>query len=201
MDVAAQEITELVQRILPERPHHLSISATSRYPVPPGLWPNTSPLQYTTYVSEADRGILLTRPYFDMQVEPEEEVNSKIKRNRGLSSADAASPAGMPAGVTSKSEIKKPVTKMSLKDYQQSKNQKKNTTSPQDTLTTSKPETKSSKGGGTMASVDRQHLPPKPNFSSDRYANSVRSLFFLSFLFLPPFCFRASYVQAADLGG
>lgn len=167
MDVAAQEITDLVQRILPERPHHLCISATSRYPVPPGLWPNSSPLQYTTYVSEADRGILLTRPYFDIQLEEGRKTNSEI-RNKPPSSADAALPSGSLAGASSKGDAKKPVTKMSLKDYQQIKNQKRTTGTPQDTSSKPTPNTNPSESGGIIASDDRQHLPPKPDFHGER---------------------------------
>lgn len=175
MDVAAQEITKLVQRILPERPHHLSVSATGRYPVPPGLWPNTSPLQYTTFVSEADRGVLLTRPYFDIQLEPEEDPNNKNKRGKVTSSTDAASSGGNPLGASSKGETKRPVTKMSFKDYQQSKNQKKIPGLPADTPGTTKPDAKPSKSEGTMASfVDRQHLPPKADFNGDRLVNHDR---------------------------
>ncbi|ERS95035.1 hypothetical protein HMPREF1624_08524 [Sporothrix schenckii ATCC 58251] len=109
MDVAAQEINKLVQRILPDRPYHLSVSATGRYPVPPGLWPNTSPLQYTTFVSEADRGILLTRPYFDIQLETEDDPNNtKNKRGKATSSTSTALPGGSPAGAGNKGETKKP---------------------------------------------------------------------------------------------
>ncbi|KIH94980.1 hypothetical protein SPBR_03848 [Sporothrix brasiliensis 5110] len=170
MDVAAQEINKLVQRILPDRPYHLSVSATGRYPVPPGLWPNTSPLQYTTFVSEADRGILLTRPYFDIQLETEDDPNNtKNKRGKATSSTNIALPGGSPAGAGNKSETKKPVTKMSFKDYQQSKNQKKLPGSPTNTpATTTKPDTNLRKSEGAMASyVDRQHLPPKPEYNGD----------------------------------
>lgn len=173
MDVAAQEITKLAKRILPDRPFHLSVSPTGRYPVPPGLWPNTSPLQYTTFVSDADRGILLARPYFDIQQEPPKPPSG------------AASSSGNPAGASGKGETKKPVTKMSFKDYQEQKNRKRLSGSPTDTPNRTKTETKNEvkaevkaevktekkpiKSEGAMASyVDRQHLPPKPDFSSDR---------------------------------
>ncbi|CAK7264970.1 hypothetical protein SEPCBS119000_001264 [Sporothrix epigloea] len=165
MDVAAQEITDLVQRILPERPHHLCISATSRYPVPPSLWPSTSPLQYTTYVSEADRGILFTRPYFDIQLE--EATSSKRNSGWALSSADAALPAGIPAGANSKSEAKKPVTRLSFKDYQQNKIQKKSSATPLDPPSTPAINTNPSRSEPNMASVDRQHLPQKYDLNGD----------------------------------
>ncbi|UZP42294.1 hypothetical protein NXS19_010110 [Fusarium pseudograminearum] len=77
MEAAAKTVQQLTQRILPEKPHHLSYSADWRYHVPanesrqkhPEEWDITR-LQYSTLVSEADRGVLLTRSYYDMRVEP-----------------------------------------------------------------------------------------------------------------------------------
>ncbi|CAF3566022.1 unnamed protein product [Fusarium graminearum] len=81
MEAAAKTVQQLTQRILPEKPHHLSYSADWRYHVPanesrqkhPEEWDITR-LQYSTLVSEADRGVLLTRSYYDMRVEPPKPV-------------------------------------------------------------------------------------------------------------------------------
>jgi hypothetical protein len=81
MEAAAKTVQQLTQRILPEKPHHLSYSADWRYHIPanesrqkhPEEWDNTR-LQYSTLVSEADRGVLLTRSYYDMRVEPPKPV-------------------------------------------------------------------------------------------------------------------------------
>ncbi|KAI8676604.1 hypothetical protein LRP88_10385 [Fusarium phalaenopsidis] len=78
MEAAAKTVQQLTQRILPEKPHHLSYSPDWRYHIPanesrqknPEEWENTR-LQYSTLVSEADRGVLLTRSYYDMRVEPQ----------------------------------------------------------------------------------------------------------------------------------
>lgn len=101
MEAAAKQIRALTQRILPDRPHHLSLNPDSRYRVGSN---DTGPeeyihrrLQYMTLVSDGDRGVLLTRPYYDMREEPPTS-----------SAKEAAAP--------SRSD-KKPATKMSLSDY------------------------------------------------------------------------------------
>ncbi|KAF4983120.1 hypothetical protein FDECE_17370 [Fusarium decemcellulare] len=81
MEAATKTVQQLTQRILPEKPHHLSYSPDWRYHIPanesrqkhPEEWENTR-LQYSTLVSEADRGVLLTRSYYDMRVEPPKPV-------------------------------------------------------------------------------------------------------------------------------
>ncbi|KAF4956130.1 hypothetical protein FSARC_11660 [Fusarium sarcochroum] len=81
MEAATKTVQQLTQRILPEKPHHLSYSSDWRYHIPanesrqkhPEEWDNTR-LQYSTLVSEADRGVLLTRSYYDMRVEPPKPV-------------------------------------------------------------------------------------------------------------------------------
>ncbi|KAJ4254903.1 hypothetical protein NW762_009701 [Fusarium torreyae] len=81
MEAATKTVQQLTQRILPEKPHHLSYSPDWRYHIPanesrqkhPEEWDNTR-LQYSTLVSEADRGVLLTRSYYDMRVEPPKPV-------------------------------------------------------------------------------------------------------------------------------
>ncbi|EPE07463.1 hypothetical protein F503_08114 [Ophiostoma piceae UAMH 11346] len=169
MDVAAEEIKKLVQRVLPDRPHHLSISATARYPVGPGLWPKNSPLQYTTFVSEVDRGLLFTRPYFDIQLDDNDEGTAKNNKSTHHST-DAAAAGGTPAATGSKGESKKPLTKMSFKDYQQSKQLKLSSQTPDSGAARSA--AKPSKSSDNMASVERQRLPPKPEFIGDRKFHS-----------------------------
>jgi hypothetical protein len=100
MDGAARRADKVAQRVLPERPHHLSKDANRKYPGPPGFW-FTGPsqrLQYMTYISDADRGVLLTLPFFEILDEPENLTPSMASISRG--------------------EAKK---KMSFKDYQNRK--------------------------------------------------------------------------------
>ncbi|KAJ0125503.1 hypothetical protein J7T55_006852 [Diaporthe amygdali] len=77
MEVAAERIRSAVKNLLPERPHHLALSLDRKYPVPPNFWDHQSPLQYSTFLSDADRGLLLTRPYFDICDEPEPPVPTR----------------------------------------------------------------------------------------------------------------------------
>ncbi|KAL1854868.1 hypothetical protein Daus18300_011286 [Diaporthe australafricana] len=77
MEVAAERIRSAVKNLLPERPHHLALSLDRKYPVPPNFWHHQSPLQYSTFLSDADRGLLLTRPYFDICDEPEAPVPTR----------------------------------------------------------------------------------------------------------------------------
>ncbi|KAI5466906.1 hypothetical protein BGZ63DRAFT_418656 [Mariannaea sp. PMI_226] len=75
MDAATKSVQLLSQRVLPELPHNLAFHADWRHR-PPAIeskkyfeeW-NNPRLQYMTLVSEADRGVLLTRSYHDMRVE------------------------------------------------------------------------------------------------------------------------------------
>ncbi|KAK0626155.1 hypothetical protein B0T14DRAFT_421544 [Immersiella caudata] len=110
MDGAAKSIDIVAKRILPERPHHLSLSLAYKFPKPDGFWFTgaSSPLQYLTFVSDADRGILITRPSYDICEEPE------------------GAPAPMQVKLLAKGEVKK---KLSIKDYQKKKN---NSASPTD---------------------------------------------------------------------
>ncbi|OAA43793.1 hypothetical protein NOR_04368 [Metarhizium rileyi] len=88
MEAAAKTVDVLSRRILPEKPHHLAASPTWRYRPPPDddtasdsrrpkrrfeEWHNNR-LQYLTLLSEADRGTLFTRPYYDMREEPVKPV-------------------------------------------------------------------------------------------------------------------------------
>ena len=99
MDGAAKNAQKVAQHILPERPHHLSLSFDRRFSAPDGFWfPGASgPLQYMTYISAAQRGILMTRAAFEI--------------------CDEAPPQ-MPTKVLAKGEVKK---KLSLMDYQNRK--------------------------------------------------------------------------------
>jgi len=110
MDGAAKSIDIVAKRILPHNPHHLSLSLGRKFPKPDGFWFDgaSSPLQYLTFVSDADRGILITRPSYDICEEPE------------------SAPLPMPVKVLAKGEVKK---KLSIKDYQKKKN---NSASPTD---------------------------------------------------------------------
>lgn len=99
MEETADRIRSVVKNLLPERPHHLSLYLDRKYSVPPNFWQHQSPLQYSTFISDADRGVLLTRPYFDICDEPEPESTLGAVRNGP----------------------KKSVNKMSFKDYKKQK--------------------------------------------------------------------------------
>ncbi|KPM37196.1 hypothetical protein AK830_g9358 [Neonectria ditissima] len=85
MEAAAKTVQLLTQRILPEKPHHLSYSPDWQYRIPVNdakskrfeEWDNTR-LQYATLLSEADRGVLLTRSYYDMRVEPPKPIPREV---------------------------------------------------------------------------------------------------------------------------
>lgn len=106
LPAAAQRVDSLAQRMFPERPHHLSVSPTRRYPVPPDFFHQYSQLEYMTFLSDTDRGILLTRPYYDIR----EDQSDSLAPN---------STSAIP-----RSETKKTMNKMSFKDYQQSRAKK-----------------------------------------------------------------------------
>ncbi|ATY67027.1 hypothetical protein A9K55_000632 [Cordyceps militaris] len=111
MEAAAKTVELLTQRTLPETPYYLSNHPEWRYrPRPddhlrPEEWRSTR-LQYSTLLAEADRGVLLTRPDYDMREEPPKPVSRDV---------NALSKAG--------GEKKK----LSLSDY---KNKKTAATSP-----------------------------------------------------------------------
>jgi len=113
MDGAATQVDQLAQHLLPAQPHHLALSLTERYPPATDFRQTHSRLQYTTFVSGADRGLLLTRAYYEIVDEPE---------------TTAAAPADAPG----RPDPKKAVNKVSFKDYRQNK-QKKVSESPPDT--------------------------------------------------------------------
>lgn len=100
MDGAAKNAQKVAQHILPERPHHLSLSFDRRFPAPDGFWFTgaSGPLQYMTYISAAQRGILTTRAAFEI--------------------CDEVVPPPMSTKILAKGEVKK---KLSLMDYQNKK--------------------------------------------------------------------------------
>lgn len=169
MEAAAKTVELLTQRILPDKPHNLSKSPDWRFRVPldesklgPKYleeWDNRR-LQYTTFLSEADRGVLLTRPYYDMRIEPPKPVPRDL--------TNLAKPAG---------EKKK----LSLSDYKNKKTGVASDATPEPTST--------KKHDGQRAdsrqvsesrklenkSRDSDHKPPKPpvhHVVDMRYANN-----------------------------
>ncbi|KAF9877747.1 hypothetical protein CkaCkLH20_04882 [Colletotrichum karsti] len=114
MEAAAKKVQLLAQRILPDRPHHLSVTPDQRFRVPPDHSKvfeelKFQRLQYMTLQSDAERGMLLTRPYYDMREEPPNPVTAKEPNVK---------------------MEKKTVTKLSLSDYKNK--QKKASASPTD---------------------------------------------------------------------
>ncbi|OTB05383.1 hypothetical protein M426DRAFT_139000 [Hypoxylon sp. CI-4A] len=107
MEEATKTIEDLAKIILPSRPHYLSLDTTRRYRPHPDDKPFEEqairPLQYTTFVSDADRGILLTRAYFDVREEPTNPADT----------SETSTPR--------RTDPNKPKTKLSLKDYKNKK--------------------------------------------------------------------------------
>lgn len=109
MEEAAQSIRSLVSAYLPSQPHLLSVSATARYTQ--HLRENRleedaiPPLGWMSFLHDVDRGILLTRPYYDIRPDPE-----PVQENA-------------PSPPKARPDPSKPVTKLSLKDYKNRKNQ------------------------------------------------------------------------------
>jgi hypothetical protein len=83
MEAAAKTVELLMQRTLPDRPFYLSNSPDWRYQPPSDgsrrfeEW-HCNRLQYSTLLSEADRGVLLTRPDYDMREEPSKPLPREI---------------------------------------------------------------------------------------------------------------------------
>lgn len=116
MDGVARRAEGVAQRFLPERPHHLCIDAKRRFPNPTGFWYSgqSAGLQYMTYLSDADRGVLLTLPFFEIRDEP-----------------DTLKP---PPNTAARGEAKK---KMTFKDYQ---NRKKSNSPTDNDASSTKPD-------------------------------------------------------------
>jgi len=136
MDGAATQVDQLAQHLLPAQPHHLALSLTERYPPTTDFRRTHSRLQYTTFVSGADRGVLLTRAYYEILEEP-----------------DTLAPT--PADAASRPDVKKAVTKVSFKDYRQNK-QKKVSESPPDTGPSASMDTKQT---NTPKIAERRPIP------------------------------------------
>jgi hypothetical protein len=110
MDGVVKRLSTIAHNCLPDQPHHLALSPTQRYPISIDTWPLPSRLQYSTFLSDADRGLLLTRPYYDI--------------------CEDSNPSAVTAATLAlSSDNKRTLTKMSFKDYQK---QKKVSPSPLD---------------------------------------------------------------------
>ncbi|KAK3304399.1 uncharacterized protein B0T15DRAFT_400579 [Chaetomium strumarium] len=160
MDGAAKDAERIAKQYLPERPHHLSLFFDRRFPRPDGwsfLGPNhplqpSDPLQYTTYLSTVQRGILITRAAFEICDEP----------------------PLMPTKVVAKGEVRK---KLSLTDY----HKRKKSESPVENGVSAKPDAKANgtvpnkppppKGStetGDGRAVGKPHAPVQANTRPDR---------------------------------
>ncbi|KAK3946298.1 hypothetical protein QBC46DRAFT_3773 [Diplogelasinospora grovesii] len=135
MDGAAKSADKVAKRMLPESPHHLSLSLTRRYPAPSGFWFTglSGPLQYITYLSDADRGVLLTRPSYEICICDEPEP----------------APLQTAARVLAKGDVVK--KKLSIKDYQN----RKKSVSPTDNDPPLKMDAKPN--GGTQPKVTKEN--------------------------------------------
>ncbi|ROT43555.1 hypothetical protein SODALDRAFT_41807 [Sodiomyces alkalinus F11] len=157
MDAAVKSIQYLTQNLLPDRPYHLSKRPDKRYRVPPD---NTKfieerecqPLQYMTLLN-ADRGLLFTRPYYDMREEP---------------------PTPNPAKEAGVRMEKKAVTKLSLSDYKNK--QRKAAESPLDSGFPVKPVVvrKDGPGGKTGKDVSKVDGDKIDHRDTSRDANAMR---------------------------
>ncbi|KAL2171643.1 hypothetical protein VTG60DRAFT_2211 [Thermothelomyces hinnuleus] len=145
MDGAEENAHDVAQQILPESPHHLSLSFDRRFPRP-DAWTFSGPsssLQYMTYISAAQRGILTTRAAFEI--------------------SDETPPPPMPVKALAKGEPRK---KLSLMDYQ---NRKKSASPVENGLPT---RTESRTNGAVTArslpskddvtAGEKTHAPPRP---------------------------------------
>ncbi|KAG5922753.1 hypothetical protein E4U42_005355 [Claviceps africana] len=152
MEAAAKTVEVLSKRILPEKPHHLSFSPTWRHRPHPEEdetaesrvakrrceeW-SINRLQYLTLLSEADRGTLLTRSYYDMREEPAKlppREMSSLPKNIGTGEKK----------------------KLSLSDYKSKKTALVASASPSDPFSAGA-KSKSHRDGF----VSESRLPPKP---------------------------------------
>lgn len=152
MEAAADRIRSVVKNLLPERPHHLSLYPNRKYPVPPNFWQHQSPLQYSTFLSDADRGVLLTRPYFDICDEPDPE---------------AATPKG-----PVRTGPKKTMNKMSFKDYKRQK--EKASTSPPENGVPGKPDSHHRDATAKLDKDGARKEPGRPGAPRDSKAQDLR---------------------------
>jgi hypothetical protein len=72
MDGAENDADIVAKHILPEPPHHLSLYFDRRFPKPDDWWFRgaSGALQYMTYISAGERGLLTTRAAFETCEEP-----------------------------------------------------------------------------------------------------------------------------------
>jgi len=150
MDGAEENAHVVAQQILPENPHHLSLSFDRRFPKPEA-WSfsgASSSLQYMTYISAAQRGILTTRAAF--------EISDEL-------------PPPMPVKLLAKGEPKK---KLSLMDYQ---NRKKSASPVENGLSTRiETKTNGATNARSLPSKDnvkveeKTNVPHQPNMPSDK---------------------------------
>ncbi|KAI1809497.1 hypothetical protein GGS20DRAFT_284067 [Poronia punctata] len=106
MEKSAKSIKQLADQILPRQPFYLSLSPTRKYRIHPDEKrldeQDIRHLQFTSLVGgEADRGVLITRGYFDVREEP----NSR----------------NAPMAATRQVDPNKPRKKVTLKDYRSKK--------------------------------------------------------------------------------
>ncbi|EEY19084.1 conserved hypothetical protein [Verticillium alfalfae VaMs.102] len=133
MEAAATKVHNLAKSALPERPYHLAKSIDQRYRVPPDKLKlleeeEVRALQYMTLLADVDRGLLLTRPYYDMREEP--------------SNAHAAREPVV--------KTDRKVTKLSLSDYKNK--QKRVSPSPPDSASAARaPEARRDPSDGSRA--------------------------------------------------
>ncbi|KAJ1338420.1 hypothetical protein MN608_01279 [Microdochium nivale] len=166
MEEVAKTIEETFKPILPREPHTLSPHPSLSYPPtrdPKQLEEQVCrPLQYTTFVSDADRGVLLARAYFDIREEEQTSHANNVPVARPL-------------------DPKKPKTKLSLKDYKSRKEAPEGEVTPKPRLpalkeqeeprraleTTQKPDMdiKRERGTPSVASSGRpnSHRPRSPS--------------------------------------
>lgn len=177
MEAAAKKVQLLTQRILPEKPHHLSYSPDRRYRIPADdhkskhfeEWENTR-LQYTTLVSEADRGVLLTRSYYDMRVEPHKPVPREVNilskaggEKKKLSLSDYKNKKT--PGVTSETTPEPPSSKKRDRDLDRAHGDLK----PLSEMRKSD----AHRGRENSHSIDPKPPKPRENIVDMRYAKSI----------------------------
>lgn len=150
MDAAAKSVRALTRDAFPSTPYHLSHRPEKKYRLPPDHrrfeeW-YTTDLQYLTFLSDVDRGVLLTRPEYDMREDPKPTAREP----------DAALKPG---------PDKK---KMTLSDYKHKKTTGHRSASPPEPLLAKKKER--DRGDGPVSAPappdklapDSKRLPPTP---------------------------------------
>ena len=149
---AAKRACLVAEHILPQRPHHLTANPHRKYAPPSGFWftGTSSRLQYLTNLSDADRGMLLTVPYFGIMDEPE---------------------TANPVKAVKRGEARK---KMSLKDYAAGKKP----ASPTDNGSSVKPDVKTDAGVDASASKakekDEDSRPKQTNGQANEKPEKAR---------------------------